>query len=101
MQPYSDDLSMVFEEAAGQEEGGKIIALLLLPTLKNSGYHLFSCSEYMSRIRGGSNTTELRITGPKRQAYTACIDLLFFLSLFRSMRHLWQECSPVMLSRRN
>jgi len=87
MQPYPDDLSMVFEGAAGQ--GVQTITALLLPILKNSGYQLFSCTEYMSRIRGGSNTTEIRITGKKRQAYTARIDLLLAMTphAFDRLRH--------------
>ncbi len=78
---------MVFEGAAGQ--GVQTITALLLPILKNSGYHLFSCTEYMSRIRGGSNTTEVRITGKKRHAYAARIDLLFALTphAFERLRH--------------
>lgn len=87
MQLYQDDLSMLFEGAAGQ--GVQTISALLLPILKNSGYHLFSCTEYMSRIRGGSNTTEIRITGKKRQAYTSRVDLLFALTphAFGRLRH--------------
>ncbi|MBN1929792.1 MAG: 2-oxoacid:acceptor oxidoreductase subunit alpha [Chlorobiaceae bacterium] len=87
MQPYPDDFSMVFEGAAGQ--GVQTITALLLPILKKNGYHFFSCTEYMSRIRGGSNTTEVRITGKKRQAYTARIDLLLALTAhaFDRLRH--------------
>ena len=69
---------MVFEGAAGQ--GVQTITAALLPILKNSGYHVFSCTEYMSRIRGGSNTTEIRITEKNRRAYARHIDLLFALS---------------------
>jgi len=68
----------VFEGAAGQ--GVQTITAALLPILKNSGYHIFSCTEYMSRIRGGSNTTEIRITEKLRRAYIKSIDLLFALS---------------------
>lgn len=78
MQPNSDDLSLVFEGAAGQ--GIQTIAAILLPILKKSGYHLFSCTEYMSRIRGGSNTIEIRITGKPRRAYCSRIDRLFCLT---------------------
>jgi 2-oxoglutarate ferredoxin oxidoreductase subunit alpha len=87
MQQTPDDLSMVFEGAAGQ--GVKTITALLLPILKNSGYHLFSCNEYMSRIRGGSNTTEIRITGKKRQACIDRIDILLALTphAFDRLRH--------------
>ena len=69
---------MVFEGAAGQ--GVQTITAALLPILKKSGYNVFSCTEYMSRIRGGSNTTEIRITEKKRQASCGRIDILFALS---------------------
>ncbi len=78
MRLFPDDMSLVIEGAAGQ--GVQTITAALLPILKNIGYHVFSCTEYMSRIRGGSNTTEIRITGKQRCAYTAQIDVLFALS---------------------
>lgn len=72
------DLSMVFEGAAGQ--GVQTITRMLLPVLKNCGHHVFACTEFMSRIRGGSNTTEIRLTEKPRQAYVRRIDVLFALS---------------------
>lgn len=72
------DLTLVFEGEAGQ--GIQTVSAMLLPILRNSGYHLFSCTEYMSRIRGGSNTTEIRITGKRRAAFMSHIDLLFAMS---------------------
>lgn len=73
-----NELSIVFEGAAGQ--GIQTIASTLLPILKEGGYHIFCCTEYMSRVRGGSNTAEIRITEIKRSAYRRRIDLLFALS---------------------
>ena len=78
MQEHRDDFSMVFEGAAGQ--GIQTITSLLLPVLRKSGYHVFSCMEYMSRIRGGSNSTEIRVTGKPRRAYVSRIDLLLALT---------------------
>ncbi|ACD90192.1 pyruvate flavodoxin/ferredoxin oxidoreductase domain protein [Chlorobium limicola DSM 245] len=72
------DFSMVFEGAAGQ--GVQTITRMLLPVLKNCGHHVFACTEFMSRIRGGSNTTEIRVTEKSRQAYVRRIDMLFALS---------------------
>ena len=72
------DLSIVFCGAAGQ--GVQTITGALLNVLKKYGYNVFSCTEYMSRIRGGSNTTEIRITENKRDAYVRHIDMLFALS---------------------
>lgn len=78
MQQHPDDFSMVFEGAAGQ--GVQTITALLLPLLRESGHHIFSCTEFMSRIRGGSNSTEIRITGKPRRAYVSRIDLLLALT---------------------
>ena len=72
------DISLVFCGAAGQ--GVQTITSALLVVLKKYGYNVFSCTEYMSRIRGGSNTTEIRITEKKRDAYVQRIDMLFALS---------------------
>ncbi|MEI7708306.1 MAG: 2-oxoacid:acceptor oxidoreductase subunit alpha [Chlorobium sp.] len=72
------DISMVFSGAAGQ--GVQTITGALLHVLKKYGCNVFSCSEYMSRIRGGSNSTEIRITEKKRDAYVRRIDMLFALS---------------------
>ncbi len=72
------DISMVFCGAAGQ--GIQTITDALLNVLKKYGCNIFSCTEYMSRIRGGSNTAEIRITENKRDTYVRRIDMLFALS---------------------
>jgi 2-oxoglutarate/2-oxoacid ferredoxin oxidoreductase subunit alpha len=72
------DISMVFGGEAGQ--GLQTVTDTLLHVLKKSGYNVFSCTEYMSRIRGGCNTTEIRITDKNRTAYLGRIDILFVLS---------------------
>ncbi|NTV01373.1 MAG: 2-oxoacid:acceptor oxidoreductase subunit alpha [Chlorobiaceae bacterium] len=74
----SEDVCLVFEGAAGQ--GIQTVTGMLLPVMKDNGFHVFSCTEYMSRIRGGSNTTEVRITTRPRAAYRSGIDLLFAMS---------------------
>jgi 2-oxoglutarate ferredoxin oxidoreductase subunit alpha len=78
MHHYLPDISMVFGGEAGQ--GLQTVTETLLRVLKKSGYNVFSCSEYMSRIRGGCNTTEIRITDKNRTAYLGRIDILFVLS---------------------
>ena len=69
---------MVFGGEAGQ--GLQTVTETLLRILKECGYNVFSCTEYMSRIRGGCNTTEIRITEKNRTAYLGRIDMLFVLS---------------------
>jgi 2-oxoglutarate ferredoxin oxidoreductase subunit alpha len=69
-----DEISIVIGGAAGQ--GIQTVESLLMGILKQQGYHVFATKEYMSRIRGGSNSTEIRITSQKRFAYTKDIDIL-------------------------
>ncbi len=71
------DISIVLGGAAGQ--GIQTVETLLVQVLKREGYHVFASKEYMSRIRGGSNSTEIRLTSKKRRAYVDRIDLLFAL----------------------
>ncbi|ABB23934.1 MULTISPECIES: 2-oxoacid:acceptor oxidoreductase subunit alpha [Chlorobium/Pelodictyon group] len=73
-----DELSVVFEGAAGQ--GIKAMADILAATLKDCGYFVSVSHEYMSRIRGGSNTAQIRITDKPRTAYTRRTDIYIGLS---------------------
>lgn len=78
MHHYADEVSIVFGGAAGQ--GVQTIADALVKVLKRNGYYVFACTEFMSRIRGGSNSTEVRITGKERKAYVRGIDVLVALN---------------------
>ncbi len=75
MKRFSGDISLVLGGAAGM--GVQTVEALLMAVLKREGYHVFSSKEYMSRIRGGSNSTEIRVTNKKRSAFVSRIDLLF------------------------
>ncbi len=77
MHRFTGDISIVLGGAAGQ--GVQTVETLLVQVLKKEGYHVFASKEYMSRIRGGSNSTEIRLTSEKRRAYVDRIDLLFAL----------------------
>lgn len=77
MHRYAGDISLVLGGSAGQ--GIQTVEAMLMTVLKEEGYHVFACKEYMSRIRGGSNSTEIRITDTKRRAYVEHIDFLFAL----------------------
>lgn len=68
------DVTIVLGGEAGQ--GIQTIEFILSRVLKRSGYHVFSTKEYMSRIRGGSNTTTLRVADHPVTALTHQIDLL-------------------------
>ncbi|MEQ8187181.1 MAG: 2-oxoacid:acceptor oxidoreductase subunit alpha [Candidatus Eremiobacterota bacterium] len=67
-------LSIVICGQAGQ--GIQTIEDILSRAAKNSGYNVFATKEYMSRIRGGFNSTEIRISEKPVKAYTDIIDIL-------------------------
>jgi 2-oxoglutarate/2-oxoacid ferredoxin oxidoreductase subunit alpha len=69
-----EDVSIVLCGEAGQ--GIQTVENLLTPILNLSGYNVFSTKEYMSRIRGGSNSTEIRVSSRRVRAYVDRIDLL-------------------------
>ncbi|MBC8489967.1 MAG: 2-oxoacid:acceptor oxidoreductase subunit alpha, partial [Bacteroidetes bacterium] len=73
-----NDISIVLSGEAGQ--GIKTVELLIIRALKNSGYNVFSTTELMSRVRGGNNTTEIRVSNKKVQAFVDRIDILIVLS---------------------
>jgi 2-oxoglutarate ferredoxin oxidoreductase subunit alpha len=75
MKRFSGDISLVLGGAAGI--GVQTVEALLVQVLKREGYNVFACKEYMSRIRGGSNSTAIRITNKKRGAFVSRIDFLF------------------------
>lgn len=77
MRRFSEDISIVLGGAAGQ--GVQTVEALLVQVLKREGYNVFASKEYMSRIRGGSNSTEIRLTNRKRSAFVRRIDLLFVM----------------------
>jgi 2-oxoglutarate ferredoxin oxidoreductase subunit alpha len=67
------DVSIVLAGAAGQ--GIQTIEYILARVLRSAGYNVFSSSEFMSRIRGGSNSTQLRVTAKKTSSYVDRIDI--------------------------
>ena len=77
MKTYSKDISVVLGGAAGQ--GIQTVEALLMTVLKRAGHRVFASKEYMSRIRGGSNSTEIRITQNPVAAFVSRIDFLFVM----------------------
>ncbi len=69
-----NDISIVLAGAAGQ--GIQAIEVILTHVLKSAGYRVFATKEYMSRVRGGINSTELRISSEPISAYLDRIDIL-------------------------
>ncbi len=72
--PSSNDISIVLGGEAGQ--GIQTIEQLLTKILKLNNLHVFATKEYMSRVRGGSNTTGIRVGSHPLQAPVDRIDLL-------------------------
>ena len=68
------DLSIVLCGEAGQ--GIQTVEFVLTRVLKRSGYHVFATKEYMSRVRGGFNSTEIRVSSRRVAAHVDRIDLL-------------------------
>ncbi|MHA1994741.1 MAG: 2-oxoacid:acceptor oxidoreductase subunit alpha [Candidatus Hodarchaeales archaeon] len=86
------DISIVLCGEAGQ--GIATVEQLVTGMLKLSGYHVYSTSEFMSRIRGGTNSTLIRISDEKsRSAFIDRIDILFPLSS-KALKHLEHRISP-------
>lgn len=73
-----DDISIVLCGEAGQ--GIQTVEKLFTKIVKIAGYNVFSIKEYMSRVRGGSNSTQIRISIKPVTAYIDRIDILIPLS---------------------
>jgi 2-oxoglutarate ferredoxin oxidoreductase subunit alpha len=79
------DISIVIAGAAGQ--GIQSVEEFLVGIFKSAGFHVFATKEYMSRVRGGVNSTEIRVSSNPVSAYVHRIDLLIPLSK-ESLKHL-------------
>jgi 2-oxoglutarate ferredoxin oxidoreductase subunit alpha len=73
-----DEVSIVLAGAAGQ--GIETVADFMATVLKNAGYHVFATREFMSRIRGGTNSLQLRVSTETRAAYCRRTDIMIPLS---------------------
>lgn len=72
------DISLVLSGEAGR--GLNTIEKILVSTLKLSGFHIFAAKEYMSRVRGGNNTIEIRVSSSPVEAFVDRIDILIPLN---------------------
>ena len=73
-----EDVSIVLCGEAGQ--GIQTVEEILVQAVKLGGYHVFSSKEYMSRIRGGENSTEIRVSSNRVVTYVNRIDILIAIS---------------------
>jgi len=86
-----NDLSIVLCGQAGQ--GIQTVEYLLTRIFKLAGYNVFATKEYMSRIRGGTNSTEIRISSGSVRASVSRIDILIPLNK-GAIRHVEKRISP-------
>ena len=74
----TSDISIVLCGQAGT--GIQTVEQLLVRILQHSGYHIFATKEYMSRVRGGTNSTTIRVGSTPVRALVERIDLLIPLN---------------------
>ena len=75
---FQDDVCIVLCGEAGQ--GIQTVESILTRILKLTGYHIFSTKEFMSRIRGGNNSTSIRVSS---------VPLSMFIGGFRLRQSCW------------
>ncbi|MBN2030114.1 2-oxoacid:acceptor oxidoreductase subunit alpha [bacterium] len=86
-----EDISIVLCGPAGQ--GIKTAENLMVSIFRKSGYAVFATKEYMSRIRGGSNSTTIRISSRPVRALVDRTDLLIPLDR-EAFKHVQYRISP-------
>ena len=86
-----DNVSIVLCGQAGQ--GIQTIEFLLTKILKLALYNVFATKEYMSRIRGGANSTEIRVSSKPVRAFANGIDILIALDR-GALTHIQDRIAP-------
>ncbi len=84
------DISIVLAGEAGQ--GINTVAETITTVAQSTGMHVFCTTEYMSRIRGGMNSTIIRLANNRIMAPSARIDILVPLNE-RAITHLQDRIS--------
>ncbi|MBN1113997.1 MAG: 2-oxoacid:acceptor oxidoreductase subunit alpha [Oligoflexia bacterium] len=82
---FTDRINIVLCGGAGQ--GIQTIEVLMTRILKNAGYNVFATKEYMSRVRGGSNSTTITVSSAEGRCFYNNIDLLIPLDQ-NAVKHL-------------
>ena len=85
------DISIVLCGQAGQ--GVQSVEFLLTRIFNLADFNIFATKEYMSRIRGGMNSTEIRISSGPVNAFVKRIDILIALNK-SALQHLKDRISP-------
>ena len=77
MRSKNQDISIIIAGEAGQ--GIQSVEQLFVTVLHHMDYYVFSTKEYMSRVRGGSNSTEIRVSLLPVTSFVDRIDILIIL----------------------
>ena len=85
-----DGISIVLCGQAGM--GIQTVESILTRMLKLAGYNVFATKEYMSRVRGGNNSTQIRVSSQPVSAFVNRIDLLIPLNK-GAVQHLQERIS--------
>ncbi|MCL5032829.1 MAG: 2-oxoacid:acceptor oxidoreductase subunit alpha [Thermotogae bacterium] len=85
-----DDISIVLCGEAGQ--GIQTVEKFLTRVLKFDGFNVFATKEYMSRVRGGLNSTEIRVSSKNIKSFVSKTDILVTLKK-GSIQHLKDRLS--------
>jgi 2-oxoglutarate ferredoxin oxidoreductase subunit alpha len=72
------EINIVVAGEAGQ--GIQSIESITIAAFKKNGYHVFATKEYMSRVRGGVNSTTIRVANFPVRAYKAGVDVCVVLN---------------------
>ncbi len=88
---FCDCISIVLCGQAGM--GIQTVESLLTRIFKLAGYNVFATKEYMSRIRGGANSTEIRVSSKPVCAFVNRIDILIPLDK-EAVSHLAERLTP-------
>ena len=80
------DLNLKIGGAAGQ--GLQTTGMALAKALKKSGFHVFATQYYLSRVRGGHNTFQIRISDSPVFAMNENVDILLALDGASIEQHL-------------
>ncbi|MHC4637982.1 MAG: 2-oxoacid:acceptor oxidoreductase family protein [Planctomycetota bacterium] len=87
----TDSISIVLCGQAGQ--GIQTVEYLLTRIFKLAGCNVFATKEYMSRIRGGMNSTAIRISSGPVRASVSRIDIIVPLNK-GAIQHVKEKISP-------
>lgn len=92
---FNENINIVIAGEAGQ--GIETATDIITKILHNNNFNVFSISEYMSRIRGGSNSALIKVSNEKSPCFSNRIDALFALDN-KAFEHLKDRVTETTIS---